>query len=151
VTLVRRRYSVWILRSALGALLTYAGCAKLAAPRAFAVSIIQLQLFPFTWTDLIVATLPIAELLTGAWLICGWRPRASLLAAMILTAGFIFAAVQASVRGLSFNCHCFGLALESPSPGWVAMRAALLFAFAATLRAINSAPLIRRQPKGQAA
>jgi putative oxidoreductase len=121
------------LRWGLGAVLLYAGLAKLGAARVFAADIVRLQLVPFQWAEFLAAILPIAELLTGCWLIAGWRPRAAALATILLAASFVFAASQAMARGLDFNCHCFGVATDSP-PTWVVLgRASLLLGLAAWL------------------
>lgn len=121
-------------RVALAALFIYAGLAKLSEPRTFAASVAMLQIVPFQWTEWIAGIFPMAELLTGLWLIAGWRMRAATLAVMLLAGTFVFTTGQAMIRNLSFNCHCFGVTIEQP-PAWqVLTRALLLLALAAFLR-----------------
>lgn len=131
------RLSLWAAvatRFTLAAIFVYAGCAKLAAPRAFTASIVTLQLVPFLWAEWIAAILPSAEILAGVWLATGRRTSAAALAVMGLAALFAGVAGQAMVRGLSFDCHCFGIS-TTPAPAWfVTVRAFALFLAAAALR-----------------
>ena len=122
----------------------YAGIAKLSKARAFTVSIVMLQIVPFRWAEWIAAIVPMAELLAGAWLIVGWRLRAAALAAMLLGTVFAVAAGQSMIRGLAFNCHCFGLTTQPPSAGFVLARALLLVGLAALLRGLAPNIFLRR-------
>ena len=133
MTATLRRAVSGTLRIFLGATFLWAGWAKLDAGRAVAADIVRLQIVPFAWAEWLSAILPVAELLAGVWLIVGWRCRAAALSALLLTATFALAVGQALVRGIDFNCHCFGLSAESPPAGFVLARACALLGGATLL------------------
>jgi uncharacterized membrane protein YphA (DoxX/SURF4 family) len=122
------------VRFGLGGIFFYAGIAKLRDSSVFATEIARLQLGPFSSAEWVAVTVPIVELLTGVWLVSGWRLRASALATMILGAGFAIAVGQAMARGVDFHCTCFGSAADSPSAGFVFARALGLFGIGALTR-----------------
>lgn len=123
-----------LLRIGIGGIFLYAAFAKLNEARAFTASVVMLQVVPFRWAEWLAAMISLAELLAGAWLIVGWRLRASALAAMLLAAAFAFASGQAMIRELEFNCHCFGITAQPPPAGLVLVRALLLLGLATLLR-----------------
>ena len=132
--------SPWLapaLRGLLAGIFLWAGGAKAAASQSFAAEIGRLQLVPFAWTEWIALSLPLAELLTGLWLLSPWRRRAAALAVVALAALFAFSAGQALWRGLDLNCACFGPGSASPPPAFVVARAILIGAAGAALRFVE--------------
>jgi putative oxidoreductase len=116
-----------VLRFGLAGVFLYAGLMKLSTDgRAFAAVIVRLQIVPFTWAEHLAAIIPMAELLTGAWLLGGWRLRAAALASAVLAGVFSIAVAQSMMRGLDFDCPCFGVSRSSPSPAFVLLRALFL-------------------------
>jgi len=93
----------------LGALLIWAGAAKLAAPRLFFLALLDYRLpAPDTALRLIAVTLPWIELLCGlALCIDRWAETVRPLAAALCGA-FVVATGQAWLRGLEISCGCFG-------------------------------------------
>lgn len=124
------RWLALTLRLGLGALFAYAGLAKLGTQRGFTADVVRLQLVPFLWAEWLAAILSMAEVLTGIWLLSAWRVRAAALAAMFLASCFAIVVFQALIRGLDFDCHCFGLTTTSLAPGLVLARALLMVAVA---------------------
>ena len=126
-----------VLRALLAGICLWAGGAKTGASQAFAAEIARLQLVPFAWTEWAALSLPLAELLTGLWLLSPWRRRAAALAVMALATLFAFSAGQALWRGLDLNCACFGPGFASPAPAFVFTRALLIGAAGAALRRVE--------------
>jgi len=147
---MKPQFSRWLaalLRLGLGAVLVYAGFMKFGAARVITADVVRLQLVPFSWAEWVAAILPMVELLSGVWLITGWRPRAAALAAMLLMTIFVGAVGQATLRGIDFNCHCFGVTADSPPVALVLGRAFALLVCAALLRWIAPLPdASRNQP-----
>jgi putative oxidoreductase len=99
---------VALARWLLGALLVWAGAAKIGHPEALASAIAGFRLLPAGVIAPLAVILPYFEVLLGLYLIAGLFTR---VAAWVATVQFVlYAAVIASavLRGIPANCGCFG-------------------------------------------
>lgn len=94
-------------RLLLGGLFLYAGLIKGSDVTAFARSVANYQLLPYSWNYLVAATLPAVETIAGLLLVvnCRVRPAAVVLGALNLV--FMAALVSVILRGLDIDCGCF--------------------------------------------
>jgi uncharacterized membrane protein YphA (DoxX/SURF4 family) len=96
-----------LLRVALGAVFIVASFDKIQNPEAFATTIANYRLLPYTVINGIAITLPWLEVVTGTLLALGVWIRANTMIAWGLLLVFSFAISQALVRGLDISCGCF--------------------------------------------
>ena len=96
-----------LLRVALGAVFIVASFDKIQNPEAFATTIANYRLLPYTVVNGIAITLPWLEVVTGTLLALGVWIRANTMIAWGLLLVFSFAISQALVRGLDISCGCF--------------------------------------------
>jgi uncharacterized membrane protein YphA (DoxX/SURF4 family) len=94
-------------RLLLGGLFLYAGLVKGADVTAFAGSVANYQLLPYSWNYLVAATLPYVETLAGVLLIANRRVRPSALVLGGLNLIFMAALISVIARGLDIDCGCF--------------------------------------------
>ncbi|MGA7570944.1 MAG: MauE/DoxX family redox-associated membrane protein [Candidatus Aquilonibacter sp.] len=100
--------AVALARVLLGALLVWAGAAKIGHAEALAGAIAGFRLLPPGLVAPLAVILPFFEVLLGLYLLAGLFTR---IVAAIATAQFlIYAAAIASavLRGIPANCGCFG-------------------------------------------
>lgn len=128
VGLLTHRWTLLVLRLAIGGIFVYAAYSKIGNPQAFADSIATFQLLPAAAINLVAIALPPFEVLLGVLLLTGWRARAGLLGALLLTAVFVVALGQGLARGLEIDCGCFGSGKPSVLSGWISFGRALLLA-----------------------
>jgi uncharacterized membrane protein YphA (DoxX/SURF4 family) len=99
---------VRIARLAIGVVFLAAAFGKIADPMAFTVQIHNFRM-PLGGTEnLIALTLPWIELLAGAALVIGVKPRAGAVIVFVLMIIFTTAVGVAWGRGLNIECGCFG-------------------------------------------
>jgi uncharacterized membrane protein YphA (DoxX/SURF4 family) len=100
----------WITaaRIGLGLLFILAGALKLAEPSALAASVASFHFFPRPWSNVIALIVPPIEILLGALLVFGPWERIAALGVALLNVAFVVLLSQALLRGLSFDCGCFG-------------------------------------------
>jgi putative oxidoreductase len=99
---------VALARWLLGALLIWAGAAKVGHPEALASAIAGFRLLPAWLVAPAAVILPYFELLLGLYLVAGLFTR---VAGWVATGQFVlYAAAIASavLRGIPANCGCFG-------------------------------------------
>jgi uncharacterized membrane protein YphA (DoxX/SURF4 family) len=87
-----------------------AALAKVGDLRGFSEQVHNYRLAPVWSENLLSMTLPWIELLAGLSLVLGVRPRAGAAVSLGLMVLFTVAVAQAWVRGLDFECGCFGTA-----------------------------------------
>lgn len=94
-------------RLLLGGLFLYAGLIKGSDVTAFARSVANYQLLPYSWNYLVAATLPYVEAIAGLLLVFNARirPAAVVIGGMNLV--FIAALISVILRGLDIDCGCF--------------------------------------------
>lgn len=100
--------AVVVLRVLAGLAFCYAGWMKIQSPQSFADSIAAFQLLPARLINLLALGLPPFELVTGVWLLVGWRVRTAAFCGLAATTFFLFALISAMLRGLPVECGCFG-------------------------------------------
>ena len=100
-------------RLGLGATFLYAGWLKASDPVAFARSVANYELLPYSWNFLVAASLPYVELLAGTLLVINRRVRPAALVIGGLNLVFIAALISVMARGLDIDCGCFDPSGES--------------------------------------
>lgn len=93
-----------------GAVFLVAALAKVGDPAAFAEQVHNYRMAPVWSEHLLAVTLPWVELVAGLSLVLGVRGRAGAVVTVALMALFTVAVAQAWLRGLDFECGCFGTA-----------------------------------------
>lgn len=128
----------------LGFLFILAGALKLAEPSSFAASVATFRFFPRAWSNVIAIAVPPIEILLGALVIFGpWR-RVAALGLIVFNLAFIVLLTQGLLRGLSFECGCFGAWDPLASKPWLALLRDVLFLLGSFLvyrRSAGTAPL----------
>jgi uncharacterized membrane protein YphA (DoxX/SURF4 family) len=108
VNVLQNPWVVRIARLTIGVVFLVAAFFKIADPMAFAVQIHNFRM-PLAGTEnLIAMTLPWVELLAGAALVIGVKPRAGAVIVFVLMIAFTTAVGVAWGRGLNIECGCFG-------------------------------------------
>ena len=102
------------IRSALprcgaGLLFVYAGAAKILDPLPFYSVLSGAEWLPTPVSRLLMAVLPVSEVVLGIALLVGWKRRATALGAFLLVAAFTFFLFVEAAHG-NTNCGCFGSA-----------------------------------------
>ncbi len=102
-----------IVRSAqivIGVIFAVASLSKIGDLAAFATQVHNFRLAPIWSENLIAMTLPWIELIAALALVLGVRARPGAIVVTVLMAGFTVGVAVAIVRGLDFECGCFGTA-----------------------------------------
>jgi uncharacterized membrane protein YphA (DoxX/SURF4 family) len=92
----------------IGILFAWAALAKLGQLEAFATQVHNFRLVPVALENLVALTLPWIELLAALALILNVRARSGAVVVTALLAVFTVGVLQAMIRGLDFECGCFG-------------------------------------------
>ena len=132
-----------VLRLGLGALMIWAGQAKLQDTAAFAEEIGNYRLFPLI-APLAAVTLPMVELFAGLALFAPrgpWRLGAALLNLGLMVM-FTAAVTSTRLRGIDLSCGCFGTG-SSPVTWLTVARDLLLCAWATGIVLLERAPARR--------
>jgi len=108
VSVLQNPWVVRLARLAIGVVFLAAAFGKIADPTAFALQIHNYHTFPASLENLIALTLPWIELLAGAALVIGVKPRAGAVIAFVLMIAFTFLVGVAWGRGINIECGCFG-------------------------------------------
>jgi putative oxidoreductase len=98
----------WVLRGALATIFVYAGIAKLADVRGFALDVTNYRLLPTALVGPFAAAMPGVEVACGLALLRVRTARAAALLAAGMLVAFTVAAVQALARDINIDCGCFG-------------------------------------------
>jgi uncharacterized membrane protein YphA (DoxX/SURF4 family) len=98
----------WVLRAGFAALFLYAGIAKLADVRAFALDVANYRMLPAAFVGPFAAAIPGVEVACGVGLLRARSARAAALLATAMLVAFTVAAVQALARDINIDCGCFG-------------------------------------------
>lgn len=102
-------------RLPLGALLLWAGAAKLGEGWDFAATIEGYRLLSAPFNQLLAVTLPWWELAAGLGLILSLWTRPAAVLSLLLFVAFTIATASAWARGLDVDCACFGSANATSS------------------------------------
>ncbi len=103
----------WLVRGAqvaIGILFISAALPKVGDPAAFAASVHNYRLAPASSEHFVAMTLPWIELVAGLSLVLGVSRRAGAVVTVGLMVLFTGVVAQAWLRGLDFECGCFGTA-----------------------------------------
>ncbi len=103
-----RRLLEWALRWFIGLIFIYAGAIKVLVPCEMAMDIYQYQLAPHALINIAAIILPSVEIILGVCLIVGIAPRGAALGLSLLLVFFIIALTINIIRGVDFDCGCFG-------------------------------------------
>lgn len=101
----------------LGLLFAWAALAKIGDVQSLAREVHNFRLAPIWSENLVAMTIPWIELVAGAALVLGVRPRAGAWVAGALLLVFTIGVGTAMARGLNFTCGCFGTA-SGTRIGW---------------------------------
>ena len=113
--------------SVLGALLAWAGVAKLVDAERFVEVIERSGLVRASFVDVAASGVIVVEVLLGLSLVCDWRRRLAAVAASAMLVGFTFVAALALDGAGGVECRCFGGAART-SVGWILARNGALVA-----------------------
>ncbi|HEY2389213.1 MAG TPA: MauE/DoxX family redox-associated membrane protein [Candidatus Binatia bacterium] len=138
-----RTFVGWVLRAGLAALFLYAGVAKLADVRTFAVDIANYRMLPAALVGPFAAAIPGVEVLCGVGLLRNRSARAAALLASGMLVAFTVAAVQALARDINIDCGCFG-SVRAPVTVLTIVRDAGFLAAALAVMALAPLPDGRR-------
>jgi uncharacterized membrane protein YphA (DoxX/SURF4 family) len=129
-----RLHHPWLelaLRWLLGLTFVYSSFHKIADPAQFAKIVFGYSLFPPAAINLVAIVVPFVELVAGGALLLGIWPRAAALVVETLLVLFFAILSINLVRGVSFDCGCFGFAengVISPVGDYLARDALYLLA-----------------------
>lgn len=108
-------YFLFLGRVILSFIFIYAGADKISDPAGFSQAIQNYKLFPSVIINFLAITVPWLELVCGLLLLVGINTRENSLIISSMLFLFTLAIGISMVRGLNFDCGCFG----RPSPiGW---------------------------------
>jgi len=106
--LLSDRRTIRACQVVIGAIFATASLSKIGDIPAFAQQVHNFRLAPVWSENLIAMTLPWVELVAALALTLGIRPRSGALVVAVLMAGFTLGVGLAMIRGLDFECGCFG-------------------------------------------
>ncbi|MDR1546764.1 MAG: hypothetical protein LBU12_08685 [Deltaproteobacteria bacterium] len=137
-----RRLAVPTARLVLGGAFIWAAVAKIGRPQELAETIVGYRLLPEALIAPLALTLPFLELWAALAALAGpprFRRAGAVLLGLMLAA-FMLAAAQGLIRGLDFECGCFGSAdSRRPGPRFFLEDALLLAAAVLTAREAGQA------------
>jgi uncharacterized membrane protein YphA (DoxX/SURF4 family) len=108
--LISDRRTVRVCQVVIGLAFAAASLSKIGDLPAFAGQVHNFRLAPLWSENLIAMILPWVELVAALSLVVGVRPRAGGWVVAVLLAAFTAGVVVAMIRGLDFECGCFGTA-----------------------------------------
>lgn len=115
--------TVRALRIFLGLLFLVAGLTKLVPPDhrlLFEMAVSAHGLLPPAAVVWVAWLLPLFEIVLGALLVAGWRPRLTGPVAVVLLSGFLSVMFTAYFTGVQADCGCFGFG--EPISRWTLAR-----------------------------
>lgn len=98
----------WCFRLIAGGAFIYAAITKIAVPCELAMDMYQYHLAPGVLINTGAIILPYVELILGVCLIAGIAPRGAALGISLVLLFFIILLSINTVRGIDFECGCFG-------------------------------------------
>lgn len=116
--IIGMKYFMLAIQFFLGLIFVFAGIQKIIDPNAFAESIMNYRVFPLFSINLIVITVPWIELVAGILLIFNKYVKENSIIFSVLLTFFIVLVISAILRGLDFECGCFGTN-DAVRVGWL--------------------------------
>jgi uncharacterized membrane protein YphA (DoxX/SURF4 family) len=104
-----------------GGLFVYAAWEKLLHPDWFAEVLLDYQLLPPEWINLLAVWLPMLELVVGISLVLGFWVRANSLLVVFLVLVFVGAMGTALMVGRDVRCGCFTVRPGGGTRSWVSL------------------------------
>ena len=98
-----------LFRWILGIIFIYSSLDKLQHPVDFAQAVVNYQILPVIFVNLVAIILPWLELVCGILLVIGIYKRGSLLIINVLLTVFFAAIAVTLFRGLEIGCGCFSV------------------------------------------
>lgn len=128
----------WVLfvaRILIGGLFIFSGSMKMLEPlEEFEASIRQYQFLPELFVAPFAVVLPIAEILSGLFLVFGLFEQYAAAGVSLILLSFIIAIAAVLLRGIPLdNCGCFGSFKFGDSPQETLIRDVILLAFTGLL------------------
>ncbi len=105
-----QRIMSFVFRLFAGGIFIWAAIQKIQVPCELAMDIYHYQLAPAYVINLVAIVLPYIEFILGIALILGIAPRGAALGISVILIFFIVLLSINLVRGLNFDCGCFGSA-----------------------------------------
>ena len=116
--ILSNKYLQQTLKFVLGLVFIIAGIQKIIDPNAFADSIANYRVFPIFTINFFAITVPWIELVSGILLIFNKHVKENSLLLGSLLLIFIVLVFSALIRGLDFECGCFGTN-DATRVGWM--------------------------------
>ncbi|MDR3555461.1 MAG: MauE/DoxX family redox-associated membrane protein [Syntrophobacteraceae bacterium] len=136
-------YLSFVLRLLLGAFFIYASLGKITHPAQFAQAIANYRIVPYMVLNLGAVLLPWIELITGLFLIIGFKSRASVVVIGLLLVIFEVMILINMYRGVPISCGCFDTAGETI--GWKKVfEDALMLAFAVQIYYFDNLEIMKK-------
>lgn len=145
--LVRRiiasEYLSFALRVYLGCFFIYASLSKIPHPAQFAEAIANYRLVPFMFVNLGAVILPWIEMVTGLFLIIGFKSRSSIIMIGLLLIMFQVMILINIYRGAPISCGCYDTVGEPI--GWKkVLENSLMLAFSIQIYYFDRPELVNR-------
>jgi uncharacterized membrane protein YphA (DoxX/SURF4 family) len=109
------KWFVLAVRIAIGGIFIYASIDKIIHPESFARIIHNYRLFPPSLINTFAIVIPWIELITGVFLIIGFKYKGANLIIFGMLLAFIVALTISYIRGININCGCFSTASTAKS------------------------------------
>lgn len=97
-----------LARVVLGAVLVWAGAAKIGSPLTAQRAVQAYEILPMDLAGAVGLALPFVEVVLGVLLLVGLFTRPVAAVSTVLMAAFVLGIAQAWARGLTIDCGCFG-------------------------------------------
>ncbi len=110
--MLKSEYLAFGLRVYLGYFFIYASLSKIPHPAQFAEAIADYRLIPFMFLNLGAVILPWIELVTGLFLIIGFKSRSSVIVIGLLLIMFDAMILINMYQGAPINCGCYDIVGE---------------------------------------
>ena len=140
---ITSEYLSFALRIYLGYCFIYASLSKIPDPAQFAEATANYRLVPFMFLNLGAVILPWIELITGLFLIIGFKLRTSVIVIGLLLIIFDLMILINMYQGAPINCGCYDIVGEPI--GWKkVLENALMLAFSVQIYYFDRPELLNR-------